>query len=154
MNVRQNRGQEIADNLVIKQVGLSYRVPSQAGKGFYYVTIKGKSPRCTCLDHTKRGYTCKHAYAVLIFIEQGKNRVIAEPKKAVVSPETAKRTYPQKWSAYNSAQTNEKHLFQKLLSDLCNGIGVDRQHKGRPRIPLQIAVFSCAFKVYTTVSCR
>lgn len=44
-----------------------------------------------------------------------------------------KPTYPQNWSAYNSAQTNEKDLFQSLLVELLKGVGEPSQTMGRPR---------------------
>jgi len=68
----------------------------------------------------------------------------------------AKRTtYPQQWSSYNRAQVNEKAKFQVLLRDLCSRIEEPQQPKrGRPRIPLNDAIFAAAFKVYSTVSGR
>jgi hypothetical protein len=64
-------------------------------------------------------------------------------------------TYPQNWPAYNAAQTNEKDKFQSLLHDLCRAVPEPRICKpGRPSLPLADAVFSAAFKVYSTVSGR
>jgi transposase len=65
-----------------------------------------------------------------------------------------KPTYPQQWSAYNKAQTNEKDQFQSLLYELCKGIGEASQKTGRPRLPLEDMIFSACFKVYSTVSGR
>ena len=68
---------------------------------------------------------------------------------------TERKTYPQAWSAYNSAQTNEKDKFQSLLFDLCRGVVEPAPKKtGRPKLPLSDVLFSAAFKVYSTVSAR
>lgn len=65
-----------------------------------------------------------------------------------------KPTYPQNWSAYNQAQTNEKDLFQSLLVELLKGIGEPSQTMGRPRIPFEDMIFAVTFKVFSTVSGR
>ncbi len=68
---------------------------------------------------------------------------------------TVQRTYPQNWPAYNAAQTHEKERFLDLLRDLCAGVTEpERQKNGRPRLPIQDAIFSACFKVYSTVSGR
>jgi hypothetical protein len=62
---------------------------------------------------------------------------------------------PQNWSAYNTAQTHEKERFLDLLRDLCGGISEPvPQKNGRPRLPIQDALFAACFKVYSTVSAR
>jgi transposase len=63
-------------------------------------------------------------------------------------------TYPQEWTAYNAAQTEEKDRFQVLLRDLCSGIQEPIQTKGRPRVSLADQVFCAAFKVYTGFAAR
>jgi hypothetical protein len=65
-----------------------------------------------------------------------------------------RKTYAQVWPAYNKAQTEEKRLFQYLLRQLCEGVGEPAQMNGRPRLPIEDMLFSMAFKVYSTVSCR
>ncbi|MET0621603.1 MAG: transposase [Pyrinomonadaceae bacterium] len=67
---------------------------------------------------------------------------------------TPSGNYRQLWSAYNAAQTNEKELFLKLLSELCQGIEEPEQSAGRPRLPLRDMIFCMAFKVYSTRSAR
>ena len=75
--------------------------------------------------------------------------------ETVATVATERPTYPQAWSAYNAAQTNEKEKFQVLLADLCSGIEMPRVVRaGRPSLPLSDVVFACAFKVYSTVSGR
>jgi len=68
---------------------------------------------------------------------------------------TERPTYPQVWKAYNAAQTNEKDEFQTLLADLCQTVNQPQAKRaGRPNLPLSDAIFSVAFKVYSTVSAR
>lgn len=43
--------------------------------------------------------------------------------------ETVKVTYSQDWTAYNTAQTNEKAMFQKPLYDQCDGVNQAKQAK-------------------------
>jgi len=66
-----------------------------------------------------------------------------------------RKTYSQNWPAYNAAQTSEKSQFLVLLKELCAGIEeTQKQTKGRPRIPIQDAIFSACYKIYSTVSGR
>lgn len=66
-----------------------------------------------------------------------------------------RKTYPQNWKAYNAAQTNEKTEFMNLLRDVCSGlVEVTERKKGRPRIPIQDAMFAVCYKIYSTLSCR
>jgi len=70
---------------------------------------------------------------------------------------TEAKTYKQNWPAYNLAQTEEKHRFQKLLFDLCQGVPTparEASKPGRPSVPLSDAIFSIVNKVYGTLSGR
>src|SRR5215211_32239 len=58
------------------------------------------------------------------------------------------------WSAYNTAQSEEKARFAELLADLCSGIPQPVQIIGRPRLPLCDMVFASAYKVYVGFSSR
>ncbi len=58
------------------------------------------------------------------------------------------------WPADNAAQTSEKETFCRLLRDLCGEIPEPEQQRGRPRLPIGDALFTAAFKVYSTVSAR
>src|SRR5919199_1302183 len=58
------------------------------------------------------------------------------------------------WTAYNTAQSEEKRYFVELLADLCRGIPEPVQTFGRPRVSLSDVVFCAAFEVYSTVSAR
>src|SRR5438094_2231901 len=130
-------------------------VPSQTRKGGdYYYTVKPDpvKPFCSCPDFTARQRTCKHLYAVEIVVKReytddGDTQTFTETV-------TVKKTYKQEWPAYNAAQVNEKSEFQKLLHELCKGIGEPSQKIGRPRLPFEDMIFAAAFKVYSTVSGR
>ncbi|MGH9968612.1 MAG: transposase [Pyrinomonadaceae bacterium] len=65
-----------------------------------------------------------------------------------------KKTYGQKWPAYNAAQVNEKAKFLRLVHELCAGVAEPVQPCGRARLPVADMLFSMALKVYTTFSCR
>jgi transposase len=67
---------------------------------------------------------------------------------------TKRKTYPQDWTAYNEAQTNEQDKFQVLLRDLCAGLPAPAPKNGRPPLPLSDVVFNVTYKVYSTVSQR
>jgi hypothetical protein len=58
------------------------------------------------------------------------------------------------WTAYNTAQSEEKARFAELLADLCSGIPQPEQATGRPRLPLSDMVFASVFKVYVGFSSR
>lgn len=70
---------------------------------------------------------------------------------------TKRKTYPQKWAAYNEAQTTEKARVELLLRGLCDGIEQPARAPGtRGRNPYsrRDAIFACVMKVYSTFSGR
>ncbi len=70
-------------------------------------------------------------------------------------PASPKRpTYPQHWSAYNAAQTQEKEAVADLLHSMCDAVPSPEQHRGRPRIPLGDSLFAAVMKVYGAASGR
>lgn len=150
MDPRQEKGLQIAATTKLVGEDNMWLVPSQAGKGKYVVDAEAK--QCTCPDFEARQATCKHIFAVEYTIrreytDDGQTQTVTETV-------TVKKTYKQEWPAYNAAQVNEKDQFQKLLHELCKGIGGPSQKMGRPRLPLEDMIFSAAFKVYSTVSGR
>ncbi len=150
MDGRQERGLVIAATSKIEKNKLGWKVPSQSGNGNYIVNLDHDSPFCTCPDfETHHVQKCKHIYAVEYTLkrEMGDNGLITETK-------TVKVTYGQDWTAYNTAQTEEKTRFVSLLSDLCKTITQPEQNMGRPRLPLSEMVFASAFKVYSGFSSR
>lgn len=154
---RQQRGLEIAATANIVRAGASWTVPSQSGKGRYTVRADNDVAHCTCPDHETRGLKCKHIFAVEYAISRERNSdgSTTVTETVTVQKTIIKRTYPQNWTAYNAAQTHEKERFLDLLRDLCGGITEEaRPNKGRPRLPIQDAIFAACFKVYSTFSGR
>ncbi len=162
-DLRQQRGLEIAAIARIEKRDGLYIVPSQTSPRptRYKVDMSGENPACDCPDHVLRACKCKHIYAVEYTIRREQS-VTVDPDGTVTETESVtvtktRKTYPQDWPAYNAAQTNEKREFQRLLHDLCATIPQpppEPGRKGRPPIPLSDAIFSAAFKVYSTVSAR
>jgi len=156
MEIREEKGRDIAQRFNITRQGNLYLVPSQSGRGKYKVDAEAQ--RCSCLDFEIRHAKCKHIYAVETTIRREKKTVIENGKTTITETETVKikrKTYRQVWPAYNKAQTVEKAQFQYLLNQLCQGIGSPAQHgAGRRRLPLEDMIFAAAFKVYSTVSGR
>jgi transposase len=149
MEARQQRGMEIAATTRIVKKGDQWAVPSQSLNGKYTVTKNADGYQCTCPDHELRQIKCKHAFAVEFAM---KREYHADGSETVTTG--MRITYAQDWPAYNAAQTSEKAMFCRLLRDLCAGIPEVEQQRGRPRLPIGDALFSAAFKVYSTVSAR
>src|SRR4051794_17740795 len=108
MDARQQRGLEIAAVFKITQKGKVWIVPSQSGNGKYTVCPDKDQPHCSCPDH-ENGFTCKHIYAVQYVIQRefafnDLGEQVAET--TTVSQSVERATYPQKWAAYNDAQTH------------------------------------------------
>jgi hypothetical protein len=156
MDVRQERGRSIAARLKIEKKHGLYIVPSESGKGRYWV--RPEQPHCTCPDFELRGQPCKHIFAVEFFVQGEQGGVIAPTVAEATEPTKRQRkTYPQVWPAYNAAQTNEKDQFQCLLADLCRGIPDPPRKPGTPgHKPVKMAdiVFGVVFKVYSALSGR
>jgi transposase len=156
MDLREQRGMELAATRTIRQKAGIWIVPSQVGNGSYRVHLMTKTASCTCPDFESRRQNCKHIYAATFVLRREQNADGSVTVTESLTLTSEKTTYPQAWAAYNSAQTNEKDKFQSLLSDLCNGIALGPRVKknGRPSLPLSDMLFSAAFKVYSTVSGR
>jgi hypothetical protein len=61
----------------------------------------------------------------------------------------------RKWTAYNAAQSEEKHRFVEELADPCGTVPQPPQTgKGRPRLPLSDMLFASVYKVYVGFSAR
>jgi hypothetical protein len=156
MEARQQRGLEIAATTNIVRKGDAWMVPSQSGKGRYTVCLDPHDPHCSCPDRETRGVKCKHIFAAEYVISRERNSdgSVTVTERVTVQ-KTVRRTYPQNWTAYNAAQTHEKERFLDLLRDLCAGLIEEEGPKnGRPRLPIQDAIFAACFKVYSTLSCR
>jgi transposase len=156
MNLREQRGMELAATRTIRKRDGWWLVPSQTGSGIYRVQLAPKFATCECPDFGTRGGTCKHIFAATFVMRREQNADGSTTVTQTATFTTTKRTtYPQDWAAYNAAQTNEKDKFQALLRDLCRGVAEPQVQKlGRPRLPISDAIFSATFKVYSTVSAR
>jgi hypothetical protein len=68
---RRQRGLEIAATQVIgRNNGGDFMVPSQSGTGRYLVVQKSEGFSCACPDYELTGRTCKHGYAVEFFLRR------------------------------------------------------------------------------------
>ena len=155
MDLRQQRGQTIAETLPLSKVGEEWQVPSQSGKGVYTVgKDKHGNPQCQCPDFDNRGIKCKHIFAV----EFQLTRAITIDGTLTVTKSitvTEKVTYKQDWPAYDRAQAREKDRIQELLFDLCRDLAeTENAARGRRPHTVKDSVFSMVFKVYSTMSAR
>jgi transposase len=155
MEAREQRGLIIAAKCRIRRKGNVWTVPSQSKSNLRY-NVDPHAGTCDCPDHLEAGHRCKHLFAVQYTIEREYSEdgmVITEKESLVV--QTVRKTYRQDWRNYNLAQTNEKSKFQLLLRALCDGVPSPKQlGRGCRRIPMDDAIFSAVFKVYSTVSGR
>ena len=156
MDLREQRGMELAATRIIVRKKGVWLVPSQFGKEKYQVNLTPEVPSCTCPDHETRGVKCKHIFAATFVMkrEQNTDGSTTITESMTVTETRQRTTYPQNWTAYNDAQTHEQDRFQSLLADLCSGLPIAPPKNGRPPLPLSDAVFSIVFKVYSTVSQR
>lgn len=147
---RQQRGVVIAATARLVKKGASWLVPSESLPTKYTVVLNDDGGFCTCPDHASTGRACKHQIAVQLVIQRETNESGDVEVKAGF-----RVTYSQQsWSAYNSAQVEEKALFMKLFRELCAGIVEPPQKTGRPRLPLADMIFAAGLKVYRGNSAR
>lgn len=154
ITAREQKAREIADKFRIVESCGKWLVPSQSSTKKYAVRVVGNSGDCECPDFEKRREACKHLLAVRYIIQREQN-----PDGSTTVTETfevtKRTTYPQQWTAYNAAQTNEGDYFQELLHGLCSGIQTPIQKgKGQKSLPLADAIFAATYKVYSTMSAR
>src|SRR5258708_17004692 len=154
MDLREQRGKQIAETGIVKKAsaGEIWQVPSQSGSGYYKVDLAGENPVCNCPDFELRNKPCKHVYAVAYVVVHQLNQDGSTIVTETVS--VSRKTYPQNWPKYNAAQTTDQDKFQELLCELCSGVPVPESNPGRPPMPISDAVFSAAFKIYSTMSGR
>src|SRR5947207_2200538 len=123
MDIREQRGLELAATRKIRRKGGMWVVPSQTGDGTLYQVKIAEVATCTCPDHETRGIKCKHIYAATFVMKREENcDGTVTVTESMTFTETKRATYPQNWSAYNQSQTHEQDRFQLLLSDLCSGL--------------------------------
>lgn len=160
LSPREIAGLQIAAMARLRRRGEFWLVPSHGqGRGGspHKVRPHPTTPHCSCPDHTLHGGKCKHIYAVE-YARQRENAVANDPHDEAEIPVAPppRKTYPQAWKAYNAAQTQEKAIFQHLLKELVRDVGLETSEasNGRPRFPLEDALFCACFKVYATFSAR
>src|ERR1044071_8081302 len=152
---REIKALQIAAKTQLKRKGNVWFVPSQAGHGEYEVRPDPQAPRCTCPDYEFRNARCKHIVAVEYVLMREE-----KPDGSTVVTETvtvtSRKTYPQDWKAYNTAQTHEKSEIQAFLYELCRNVPEPEKRKGRgrPQLPVSDMIFSSTYKIYSTVSGR
>ena len=159
---RRQRGLAIAAVCRITKKHDQWIVPSQTGNGTYRVNLTPPPfvPMCTCPDFEERAQPCKHVYAVQYVIERETNgqgiETVTETVTITKKTCAPRPTYKQDWPAYNAAQVAEKHKFQVLLFDLCQGIVEPPRPRRKGMQPLRLAdaIFAAVFKVYSTISGR
>ena len=149
VEIRKERGREIAKTSRITQKGNKWIVPSQTGTGSYVVISNGFEATCTCPDYETRRCKCKHVWAVELIVTK---EVDAEGNVTITK--TIRKTYAQDWHNYNVAQEQEKEQFMKLLADITGKIRQPAYTFGKPQNPLSDTIYSMVFKVYTTFSGR
>ncbi|MBI2664124.1 SWIM zinc finger family protein [Candidatus Woesearchaeota archaeon] len=99
VEVRKERGREIAKNSRITQKGNKWIVPSQTGTGAYTVVSNGFEATCTCPDYETRRCKCKHVWAVELTVTKE-----VDAQGNVTITKTVRKTYSQDWHNYNVAQ--------------------------------------------------
>jgi len=153
MKARELKALELAARVRITWENDAWSVPSASGNGKYRVVLKPERNTCTCPDFELTGKDCKHVLAAQFVMERDYG---GQPLLIDTDTLPKKKTYKQNWPAYNRAQTTEKHRFQALLFDLCQGIQEPARPKkpGPKNIPLADAVFAAAFKISSTFSAR
>ena len=149
MEVRKQRGIEIAKTSRIERTEKGWKVPSQSGAGFYVVKSNGFGAECNCPDHETRRSKCKHIWAVELIVTKE-----VDSEGNVTITKTVRKTYSQDWSNYDKASVNQKTLFMKLLSDITSNIPSPDYKFGRPTLPVGDMVYSSVMKVFTTFSLR
>ena len=152
MNAREERGLVIAALCKLNKTPQGWLVPSQSGQQIY--TVDPVAQTCTCPDHQDRKEKCKHIYAVEFTIKREihADGSVTETRSITF---TQKKVYKHDNAAFNAAQSVEKDRFQELLFDICRNLPEpERSCRGRKPHSTKDAVFSMAFKVYSTFSAR
>lgn len=149
IEVRKQKGVEIAKTSRIMKTEKGWTVPSQSGQGSYLVISNGFEASCTCPDYETRRCKCKHVWAVELTVTKE-----IDGEGNVTITKTVRKTYAQDWHNYNVSQQVEKEQFMKLLSAITSNIRSPIYAFGRPSSPLGDTIYSMVFKVYSTFSGR
>lgn len=145
IQIRKQRGLEIASTSRIVETKKGWKVPSQNGSGSYLVQSNGFEATCTCPDFKREKEKCKHIWAVELLMTD----------KVKPMPKTCKKEkYAQDWSSYDKATTNQKLILMKMLSNLTSFVSQPDYSMGRPSLPISDMVYASVMKVYSTFSFR
>ena len=156
MNAREERGLIIAATCKLnRNADGTWLVPAQTNKTAVAYTVNLDTKACTCLDCKDGKMVCKHYYAACIVHKREvmPNGDVIDTKSVTF---TERKTFTQNWTAYNLAQSTEKHRFQQLLFELTRGIAEPPMKPGPGRKPhtTKDSLFAMAMKVYGTLSSR
>src|SRR3989338_8501662 len=116
IEIRKQRGMEIAKTSRITKFENVWHVPSQSGSGFYVVKSNGFEATCNCPDHEVRQCKCKHLWAVEFVVTKQIDH------EGNITTTIVKKTYSQDWKNYNLSQQKEKEFFMNLLADITKNI--------------------------------
>ena len=151
LDVRKERGLNIAKTCKITKNGKGWLVPSQSNGATYDVEFSEFEHKqsCTCPDYQYRKIKCKHIFAVELIVTEEIDEL-----GTITQTVTKKVSYTQDWQAYDHAQIHQKELFMQLLQDVCSRVPQPEYTFGRPKLPLSDMVFLSALKVFSTFSLR
>jgi transposase len=150
IQIRRQKGQEIAKAGNVKLNGNTWIVPSQSCSKTYEVVLGIGNSRCTCPDYIERGMKCKHIFSVEFTITKRNN---ADGTTTIT--QTKRITYAQNWNAYNLSQITEKERFMELLQGLIENVPENhREGRGRPQMPIRDLLFASTLKVFSQFSLR
>src|SRR5687768_17284160 len=147
LDPRQRRGLELAHHARITATADGWEVWSLNGANCYQVRTN-PAPYCECVDFAQRHLPCLHVYAAR-FVED-RQRTGRMPTLESMGAAPKRPTYTQNWKSYDLAQSTEKDRFLELLYELAKPYRHphDESRVGRPRKPLEDALFAAVFKVY------
>lgn len=108
LEVRKERGWNIAKTCKITKSGNGWVVPSQSNGATYDVEFSEFEHKhsCTCADYQYRKIKCKHIFAVELVVTEEINE-----EGTVTQTVTKRVSYAQNWQAYDHAQIDQKELF-------------------------------------------
>lgn len=147
LQIREQKGYEIANKIKIVEQNGIWLVPSQSRNKLHKVILRLDRSTCTCEDFTERRLRCKHIFAVEISISK---KITRRNGSTIITKELK-----YNWANYTKAQTEEGRLFKELLKDLVANVPEPiKEGAGRPRTPFKVGLFCAIDKVYSMQSSR
>jgi transposase len=150
LQMRRERGMEIAKTGKVVFENKKWLVPSQSSSKKYEVVLGIGTSTCDCPDFITRRMKCKHIFSVeFVVLKQ------VDKEGNITITQTKRITYSQDWANYTKAQVEEGRLFNELLKDLIENVPEPiREGAGRPKTPLREGIFCAVSKVYSMKSSR